>query len=119
MLTSDLGAAGDPERGRVTWLRTVTAGIHSLLPILEYVSFPILVDGVYDVTPDHQPILDSVSPNDGLWVAAGFSGHGFMLAPADRDDWCRVQSPANATRCSTIFPGSLRAKRACAETQIV
>ena len=82
VLTSDLGADGDPEAGRAAWLRTVAAGIRSLLPILEYVSFPILADGVYDVTPDHQPILDSVSPNDGFWVAAGFSGHGFMVAPA-------------------------------------
>ena len=82
VLTSDLGADGDPEAGRVAWLRTVSAGIRSLLPILEYVSFPVLADGVYDVTPDHQPILDSVSPNDGFWVAAGFSGHGFMVAPA-------------------------------------
>lgn len=82
VLTSDLGAVGDPETGRAGWLRTVTAGIRSLLPILEYVSFPIIADGVYDVTPDHQPILDSVSPRDGFWVAAGFSGHGFMFAPA-------------------------------------
>ena len=36
--------------------------------------------GVYDVTPDHQPVLGSVA--DGIFVAAGFSGHGFMIAPA-------------------------------------
>jgi sarcosine oxidase, subunit beta len=53
-----------------------------LIPILEYVSFPLLIDGLYDVTPDHQPILDAVSDSEGLWVAAGFSGHGFMIAPA-------------------------------------
>ena len=82
MLAGDLGGEGDPETGRVRWLRTVSAGVRSLLPILEYVSFPIIAGGVYDVTPDHQPILDSVSQDDGLWVAAGFSGHGFMIAPA-------------------------------------
>lgn len=82
VLASDLGAAGDPVTGRAGWLATVEAGIRSLLPVLEYVSFPILADGVYDVTPDHQPILDSVPGHAGLWVAAGFSGHGFMLAPA-------------------------------------
>jgi sarcosine oxidase subunit beta len=32
------------------------------------------------VTPDHQPILGPVA--DGLFAAAGFSGHGFMIAPA-------------------------------------
>jgi len=36
--------------------------------------------GVYDVTPDSYPILDQVGP-EGLYVAAGFSGHGFKLSP--------------------------------------
>jgi sarcosine oxidase subunit beta len=35
---------------------------------------------MYDVTPDHQAILGRV--RERIWVAAGFSGHGFMLAPA-------------------------------------
>jgi len=82
VLASDLAATGDPESGRGRWRATVAAGISSLLPILEYVTFPLLVDGMYDVTPDHQPILDTVSDAEGLWVAAGLSGHGFMIAPA-------------------------------------
>ena len=36
--------------------------------------------GAYDVTPDSYPILDRFGP-DGLFVAAGFSGHGFKLSP--------------------------------------
>jgi sarcosine oxidase subunit beta len=40
------------------------------------------VSGEYDSTPDAQPIVGAVGPDDGLYVAAGFSGHGFMLAPA-------------------------------------
>src|SRR6266566_5309579 len=36
--------------------------------------------GAYDVTPDSYPILDRVGP-DGLFVAVGFSGHGFKLSP--------------------------------------
>jgi len=35
---------------------------------------------VYDVTPDSYPIVDRVGP-DGLFVAVGFSGHGFKLSP--------------------------------------
>ncbi|MFL5928531.1 MAG: NAD(P)/FAD-dependent oxidoreductase [Gaiellaceae bacterium] len=54
--------------------------IDELLPILTYVSFPLRVQGEYDVTPDHQPIVAEV--DGGVWVAAGFSGHGFMIAPA-------------------------------------
>src|SRR5207302_10839079 len=36
--------------------------------------------GAYDVTPDSYPILDRVGP-EGLFVAVGFSGHGFKLSP--------------------------------------
>ena len=51
-----------------------------MLPQLVFVALPTLVKGMYDVTPDHQAILGRV--RDRVWVAAGFSGHGFMLAPA-------------------------------------
>lgn len=37
--------------------------------------------GCYDVTPDWNPVI-SRTPLDGLVVAAGFSGHGFKIAPA-------------------------------------
>jgi glycine/D-amino acid oxidase-like deaminating enzyme len=37
--------------------------------------------GVYDCTPDLQPILGPIPGVDGLHVAAGFSGHGFKLSP--------------------------------------
>ena len=80
VLASDLSARGDPDQGRAAWRANIRAGIERLLPRLEYVSFSQLVPGVYDVTPDHQPILGAVA--DGLLVACGFSGHGFMIAPA-------------------------------------
>lgn len=38
--------------------------------------------GVYDVTPDWNPILGPVAQHPGLWLATGFSGHGFKLSPA-------------------------------------
>ena len=38
--------------------------------------------GVYDCSPDLQPILGLVPGIAGLHVAAGFSGHGFKLSPA-------------------------------------
>ncbi len=37
--------------------------------------------GIYDDTPDFHPILDRLSPFDGLYCAVGFSGHGFKLSP--------------------------------------
>jgi sarcosine oxidase, subunit beta len=38
--------------------------------------------GVYDVTPDWNPVLGSTPDLDGLIVGFGFSGHGFKLSPA-------------------------------------
>ncbi len=37
--------------------------------------------GMYDVTPDHRPILGGVPCLDGYYHICGFSGHGFMLGP--------------------------------------
>ena len=38
--------------------------------------------GLYETTPDHQAILGPVREVEGFWCAAGYSGHGFMQAPA-------------------------------------
>jgi glycine/D-amino acid oxidase-like deaminating enzyme len=37
--------------------------------------------GLYDTTPDWNPVLGKVPGIDGLQVAFGFSGHGFKLSP--------------------------------------
>jgi glycine/D-amino acid oxidase-like deaminating enzyme len=37
--------------------------------------------GLYDTTPDWNPVLGPVPGLDGLQVAFGFSGHGFKLSP--------------------------------------
>jgi sarcosine oxidase subunit beta len=38
--------------------------------------------GVYDVTPDWNPVLGRIPGIDGVVVGYGFSGHGFKLSPA-------------------------------------
>jgi sarcosine oxidase subunit beta len=82
LLASDLGATGDPEEGRERWRAAVRASVRELLPLLEHVPLPLLVEGLYDVTPDRQAILGRVPGEANVFVAAGFSGHGFMIAPA-------------------------------------
>ena len=82
LLASDLHAAGDPETERERWRERVRASILELLPHLQFARLPLLVEGLYDVTPDHQAIVGPVPERAGLWIAAGFSGHGFMVAPA-------------------------------------
>ena len=82
VLASDLGATGDPATEATAWRRNVRRAIAELLPVLEYVDLDVIASGAYDVTPDRQPILGPIPGHDGLHVAAGFSGHGFMIAPA-------------------------------------
>jgi glycine/D-amino acid oxidase-like deaminating enzyme len=37
--------------------------------------------GLYEMTPDRHPIIGPVPDRDGLYLACGFSGHGFQHAP--------------------------------------
>lgn len=38
--------------------------------------------GLREMTPDDNAVVGPLGRPDGFWVAAGFSGHGFMQAPA-------------------------------------
>jgi sarcosine oxidase, subunit beta len=80
LLASDLRASGDPDAESERWRGNVSGSLERLLPALAAEPLPTLVRGTYDMTPDAQPIVDEVAP--GLWAAAGFSGHGFMVAPS-------------------------------------
>jgi sarcosine oxidase subunit beta len=80
VLASDLRGEGDPATEQDRWRRRIHEQLDELLPVLQFVSFPIVATGSYDMTPDGRPIVAALA--DGLWVAAGFSGHGFMVAPS-------------------------------------
>jgi len=51
------------------------------LPILSNLKIVRHWAGTYAMTPDAAPILGSVPEVEGLYLAVGFSGHGFMLGP--------------------------------------
>lgn len=38
--------------------------------------------GLYEMTPDHHPVIGQVQAMPGLYLANGFSGHGVMHSPA-------------------------------------
>jgi sarcosine oxidase, subunit beta len=52
------------------------------VPALERTGIKTAWAGLYETTPDHQAILGPVPEVEGFWCACGFSGHGFMQAPA-------------------------------------
>jgi len=51
------------------------------LPPLENLNIIRQWAGLYDMSPDAQPILGESPEVKGFYTAAGFSGHGFMIAP--------------------------------------
>lgn len=53
----------------------------SRLPALEAAEIVNGWAGLYETTPDHNAVLGPVRGVDGIMLANGFSGHGFMQAP--------------------------------------
>jgi sarcosine oxidase subunit beta len=51
------------------------------VPALENARIRTGWGGLYEVTPDHHPVIGPTG-EPGWWVACGFSGHGVMHAPA-------------------------------------
>jgi heterotetrameric sarcosine oxidase beta subunit len=56
--------------------------ISRFFPVLKNIRMLRQWSGLYDITPDGSPLLGRVEEVENLLPAAGFSGHGFMLAPA-------------------------------------
>lgn len=80
------GDEGEPRDGRITsgwhFLDEMTKTITDILPPLKNVRMLRQWAGLYNITPDRQPILGPVDEVEGLFLAVGFSGHGFMFGPA-------------------------------------
>lgn len=71
-------------RETLNWdfLATVVERAIARLPLLERTSVRSGWAGLYEDTPDKHPILGPADAVEGFIVAAGFSGHGLMHAPA-------------------------------------
>jgi sarcosine oxidase subunit beta len=50
--------------------------------MLEHARVAKQMAGLYEVTPDDEPIIGKARALPGLYIAAGFSGHGFQHSPA-------------------------------------
>lgn len=59
----------------------IDALISNRMPAFEEARYVAGWTGPYDITPDWNPIVGAVPGYEGLFVATGFSGHGFKLAP--------------------------------------
>jgi sarcosine oxidase subunit beta len=79
---------GDPAEGvsyniqsSVKFLEDCAAQVIRVLPILKNIRIVRQWAGLYDMSPDCNPIIDEMKGAGGLYTVAGFSGHGFMVAP--------------------------------------
>lgn len=80
------GDAGEPRDGNINsgwhFLDEMAKTITTLLPPLKKAMVIRQWAGLYNLTPDRQPILGPVNEVEGFYLAVGFSGHGFMFGPA-------------------------------------
>ena len=68
--------------------------------------------GLYEVTPDRNQIIDRSTEVEGLLIATGYSGHGFLMGPATgeivRDLYHGKRTPLRHQR---VHPRPVRAHR--------
>jgi sarcosine oxidase subunit beta len=85
---SIIGGIGDPEEpssynlsGSLRFLKRMAKTVVELVPAFGHLNILRQWAGLYDVTPDAQPILGWTEGVDRFCQANGYSGHGFMIAP--------------------------------------
>lgn len=71
--------------------------------------------GLYEMTPDHHPILGEVSGVPGFFLANGFSGHGVMHAPATG----KILSDLIMTGKTDLIDASLLSLKRFAEGRLI
>jgi sarcosine oxidase, subunit beta len=83
-ITGETLPTPDNEQGDVPmdYVAEVGAQVAERFPSFESAGLASSWTGVYDVTPDWNPVLGRLPGVPGLIVAYGFSGHGFKLSPA-------------------------------------
>jgi sarcosine oxidase subunit beta len=64
------------------WLENIIPDLVDVMPRLEEATVADTWAGLYDMSPDHSAILGPLPGPRGVYLAAGFSGHGLMHAPA-------------------------------------
>ncbi|WP_338759659.1 FAD-binding oxidoreductase [Massilia sp. METH4] len=74
----------DNEQGDISldYIADIGMQVAERFPSFETAGMASSWTGVYDVTPDWNPVLGRLPGIEGLVVGFGFSGHGFKLSPA-------------------------------------
>jgi glycine/D-amino acid oxidase-like deaminating enzyme len=64
------------------YLRAAREDLVRVFPAFSSATVARAWGGMIDVTPDALPVISDVPQLPGFWIATGFSGHGFGIAPA-------------------------------------
>jgi sarcosine oxidase subunit beta len=84
--TRDAVAPGDPDhyedRPDPDYVTDLVLRLSRLMPDAAEAAIVSGWSGMYEVSPDWNPIMGTAPATAGLHYAVGFSGHGFKLAPA-------------------------------------
>jgi sarcosine oxidase, subunit beta len=85
-LVGGIGNAKTPEGtsqdSSLRFLALYSRALIRTCPVLASLKVQRQWAGLYDLSPDHAPIVGPVDQVPGLILASGFMGHGFMMAPA-------------------------------------
>jgi sarcosine oxidase, subunit beta len=83
---ADIEDEADPEAHATTpsyeEIEAFSAAMLKRFPVMEEGAAQGGWAGLYDVTPDWQPVIDRIPHVEGFYCACGFSGHGFKIGPA-------------------------------------
>jgi glycine/D-amino acid oxidase-like deaminating enzyme len=70
-----------PEAADAAWLPGIRQRLAQRIPAMSRGYGRGGYGALYAITPDWHPVIDRCPGVEGLYVAAGFSGHGFKMAP--------------------------------------
>jgi sarcosine oxidase subunit beta len=73
--------SGADQRSSARFLALYARSLSRACPRLGAVKVLRQWAGLYDISPDSNPIIGPVDKVDGFFLLSGFMGHGFMMAP--------------------------------------
>jgi len=95
------------ERVSDEFKRWARARLEARLPVYRAQPDHSSLAGMYTLTPDAQAVLGPLAGTEGLFVASGFSGHGFKLAPSIGEGLAQMVlgEPVSAFETPFFAPG--------------
>jgi glycine/D-amino acid oxidase-like deaminating enzyme len=96
-------------------LDTALANLKAAYPILRDTKVAERWAGMIDTTPDAIPVISPVETLPGFYLATGFSGHGFGIAPAA----ARLAADLITANSPLVDPSPFRYSRMIDGTRLV